>query len=157
LKSPLQLRSDAVKWERFKEQLSLEIQDYLADLRDFRDALRSVEGWIALVLLLVSMLLVGVFLFMSMGFSPNPNSEVTTFLFSVGLKPCRPMDNITGVILFVNLFMLLFLVVITLGNVLNLIGRVKRGEPREPRDLIISASMLMVVGTGGIIFMTVIC
>lgn len=146
-----------MKWEQFTKQLALEIDDYLADLREFRESLRSAEGWIALILFLASMGLVGVFLFMSMGFTPNPNSEVSTFLFSVGLKPCRPMDNVTGVILFVNLFMLLFLVVINLGNVLNMIGRVKRGEPREPREIIISASLLLAVGIGGIIFMLINC
>jgi hypothetical protein len=36
-------------------------------------------------------------------------------------------------------------------------ARVKRGWAREPRDLIISALLMLVVGIGGIIYMRWIC
>jgi len=146
-----------MNWEEFKKEIAVEAKSYLADLRDFKESLRSAEGWIALILLLAAVFIVGAFLFVSLGFSPNPNIHITSFLDSVGLRACRKMDNVSGVFLFVNLFLLLFLAVITLGNVLNLLGRVKRGEPRQPRDIIVSASLMLTVGSAGIAYMVWAC
>ena len=59
--------------------------------------------------------------------------------------------------IFIDLFLLLFLTVVSLGNVFNMLRRVNRGLPREPRDLIISSSLMLAVGIGGIIFMLRAC
>jgi hypothetical protein len=146
-----------LNWRQLREQLASEAREYLTDLRDLRDSLRSIEGWIALGLLLASLVMLGIFAYMAMGFSPNPNAEITSFIYRIGLRPCRELSNTSGVILFIDLFVLLFLVAVTMGCVLNMIGRVKRGEAREPRELITTASLMLVVGIGGIIYMSVIC
>jgi putative copper export protein len=67
------------------------------------------------------------------------------------------VDNFSGVVMFVDFIMLLFLTVVSLGNVLNMMRRVRQGEPREPRDLIVSTSLMLAVGIGGIIFMLWVC
>lgn len=146
-----------MNWEKLKTQLASESLDYLADLRDLRDSLRSAEGWIALGLLLAALAMLGVFGFLAIGFSPSPNAEIVSFLYRVGLRPCREISNLTGVILFVDLFVLLFLTAVTLGSVLNMIGRVSRGQPREPGELITSAAMMLAVGLGGIFYMLWVC
>jgi amino acid transporter len=143
-------------WDRLGRQLGREARDYLADLRDIREGLRLVEGWIALGLVVVAVAITAAWAIVSLGFSP-PNEHVTRFIYKLGLRPCRPVDNVGGVIIFINLFLLLFLTLISLGNVVNLIGRVKRGLPREPRDLIVSTSLMLAVGIGGIIYMRQIC
>lgn len=142
--------------ETLGKRLAREARDYLADLRDLRDELRRVEGWVALGLVVVALAITAAWAVVSLGFSP-PNEHVTRFIYKLGMRPCRPVDNLGGVIIFINLFLLLFLMVISLGNVVNLIGRVKRGLPREPRDLIISTSLMLAVGIGGIIYMRRIC
>lgn len=142
--------------ETLGKRLAREARDYLADLRDIRDELRRVEGWVALGLVVVALAITAAWAVVSLGFSP-PNEHVTRFIYKLGMRPCRPVDNLGGVIIFINLFLLLFLMVISLGNVVNLIGRVKRGLPREPRDLIISTSLMLAVGIGGIIYMRQIC
>lgn len=142
--------------ETLGKRLAREARDYLADLRDLRDELRRVEGWVALGLVVVALAITAAWAVVSLGFSP-PNEHVTRFIYKLGMRPCRPVDNLGGVIIFINLFLLLFLMVISLGNVVNLIGRVKRGLPREPRDLIISTSLMLAVGIGGIIYMRQIC
>lgn len=146
-----------MNWEKFKTELALEAKSYAADLRAFRDSLSSVEGWLALIMLLGSIFIVVAFLLVSVGFSPNPNVHILRFLQDIGLRACRTMDNVSGVFLFVTLFLLLFLAVITVGNVLNLLGRVKRGEPRQPRDIIVSSSLMASVGLGGIAYMLWAC
>ena len=146
-----------MNWQRLKTQLAGEARDYLADFRDLRDSLRFAEGWLALGLLLISVVIVGAFFFLAIGFTPSPNSAVTSFIYSVGLRPCRDISNTTGVILFINLFVLLFLVTAVLGSVLSMMDRVKRGEPREPRELISTAALMIAVGIGGITYMAWIC
>ncbi len=142
--------------DKFKRQLAREVQEYLADLRALREDLRLAEGWIALALVVAAVAITVAWAIVSLGFSP-PNEHVTRFIYKLGLRPCRPVDNVGGVIIFINLFLMLFLTLISLGNVFNLIARVKRGQPREPRELIISTVLMLAVGIGGIIYMRQIC
>jgi hypothetical protein len=143
-------------WVNFKKQLAREVSEYLADLREIRDDLKSVEGWIAFGLIVMAALMTVAWLIVSLGFNPE-NEHINTLLYKLGLRSCRPIGNFSGVIVFVDFFLLLFLTVITLGNSVRMAARVKRGWAREPRDLIISALLMLVVGIGGIIYMRWIC
>lgn len=143
-------------WKKLKIELAAEAREYLADLRDIRDGLRTIEGWIAMALVVAACAITVAWAVVSLGFSPA-NEHVMRALYQLGLRTCRPIENVAGVILFVNLFMLLFLTVVSFGNVLILIGRVKRHLPKEPRDLIVSTSLMLVAGIGGIAYMLWIC
>lgn len=149
-------RIAAMNYEQFKRQLAQEAREYLADIVAIKESLRSAEGWFVLGLVVMAVLITGAWGVVSLGFSP-PNEHVMRFIMKLGLRVCRPVNNFAGVVIFINLFLLLFLTVISLGNALNVIARVKRGQPREPRDLIISTSLMLVAGIGGILFMTAIC
>ena len=143
-------------WENLKHQLAREAREYLADLRELRDDLKHLEGWIAFGLIIASVLMTAAWLIVSLGFNPA-NDHISSFLYRFGMRPCRPVDNFGGVFLFVNLVLVLFLAAISLGNVFNMMRRVSRGQPREPRDLIISTSLMLVVGISGIVYMLKIC
>lgn len=143
-------------WNKLQQQLAREAREYLADLRDIREDLKSAEGWIALALLVAAVLIAAAWFIVSLGFNPA-NDHVTSFMRSFGLRACRPVDNFSGVIMFVDMIMLAFLTVISLGNVLNMMRRVKQGYPREPRDLIVSTTLMLIVGVGGILFMLWVC
>ena len=145
-----------MNWEKFRIQLAREARDYLADLRDFRESLRYLEGWIALGLVLAAILMVVAWGFVTMGFNP-PNEHIGAILYKFGLRACRPISNFSGVIVILDTFLLVFLTTITLGSVINQMDRVKRGRPRSPRELIVFASLMMVVGIGGIGYMRWIC
>ncbi len=145
-----------MNWEKLRRQLAREAYEYMADLRALKEGLKSAEGWIALGLFVAALIIMVVWAVVSIGFSP-PNEEMQVFMRKMGIRECRPVSNFSGVLIFVDMFMMLFLTAITLGNVLNVIARVKRGYPREPRDLIISSVMMLTVGIGGIIYMILIC
>jgi amino acid transporter len=145
-----------MNWEKLQQQLVREAREYLADLREMRDSLKSVEGWIVLGLIVATLFMAAAWAIVSLGFNPE-NDHVAAIIHTFGLRFCRPIDNFNGVILFVNLVMVAFLAVISLGNVFNMSKRVRQGLPREPRDLIVSASLLLLAGIGGIIFMLWIC
>ena len=142
--------------ETLGEQLAREAREYLADFRALREDLKNAEGWIALALLILAALIAVAWAIVSLGYNP-PNDHILSMLYKFGLRPCKPIDNFSGVVIFVDLFLLMFLTVITLGNVFNMMKRVREGQPREPRDLIISTSLMIVAGLGGIIFMISSC
>jgi len=145
-----------VNWEDFKSQLAREARDYLADLRDIRDGLKYLEGWIALALVVAAIAMMIAWTLVTLGFNP-PNEHIAGFMYKFGLRSCRPINNFNGVIVIVDAMLLAFLIMITFGSVINQMDRVKRGLPRSPRELIFYASLMLVVGVGGIIFMRWIC
>lgn len=142
--------------EKLKQQLAREVHEYLADLRAIRDDLKSVDGWIALGLGVLVILMSAAWIIVSLGFNPA-NDHVSSFLYKFGLRSCRPINNFNGVIVFIDFIVLIFLTVISLGNVVNMMRRANQGYPREPRDLIVTTSLMLVFGLGGIIFMLKIC
>lgn len=145
-----------MNWEKFRRQLASEARDYLADLRDIRDSLKYVEGWIALGLVAAAVLMVIAWGLVTLGFNPA-NEHVASFMYRLGLRSCRPISNFNGVIVIVDTLLLVFLTTTTLGSVINQMDRVKRGLPRNPRELIFYACLMLVVGVGGIIYMRWIC
>lgn len=145
-----------MNWEKLRRQLAREAQDYLADLRDIRASLQYLEGWIALGLVAATILMMIAWALVTLGFNP-PNEHVARFMYKFGLHSCRPISNLNGVIVIVDTMLLVFLITITLGSVINQMDRVKRGLPRNPRELILSAALTLLVGVGGILYMRWIC
>lgn len=143
-------------WERFQRQLAQEAREYLADLREIRDSLRYIEGWIALALVTAALLMLIAWAFVTLGFNPA-NDRVSGLIYQLGLHSCRPISNLNGVIVIIDALLLVFLTVVTLGSVMNQMERVRKNQRREPRELISYASMMLVVGLGGIVYMLLIC
>ena len=142
--------------ETLKARLAREAREYLADLRELRDDLKSAEGWIVFFLLIAAALIAVAWFVVSLGFNPA-NEHITSWLYRLGMHSCRPVDNFSGVVIFVDFVLLAFLTVVTLGNAINMMRRVRRGQPRQPRDLIVSAALMLGAGIGGIAFMLWVC
>jgi hypothetical protein len=145
-----------MNWKNFRSQLAAEARDYLAALRDLRDNLRYLEGWITLALVAATILMLIAWALASLGFNP-PSEHVGQFMHRFGLWSCRPISNFNGVIVIVDAMLLVFLIAVTLGSVLNQMERVKQGQPRNPGELIFLILLMLVVGVGGIVYMRWIC
>ena len=143
-------------WDKLQRQLAREAREYLADLRNIKESLQYAEGWVALLLIVGCVAMLCVWGVVSLGFSP-PNDHVSDILTSLGMRFCRPLENVAGVIIIIDVLLTIFLAAITLGNVFSMMIRAQRGLPRNPRDMIVSALLLMAVGIGGILFMLAIC
>lgn len=143
-------------WEKLKVQLAREAREYLADLRDIRDGLRYYEGWIALLLVVATIAMLAAWALTSLGFSP-PNEHVTRFIYRLGQRTCRPVDNFSGMVILIDLFLLLFLALLALGHVINMNRRARAGLPRKPRELIVTTLLMLAAGGGGIIYMRQVC
>lgn len=145
-----------VNWEKLRVQLAREAREYLQDLRDIKDSLQYLEGWIALGLVAAAILIAIAWALVTLGFNP-PNEHIAKFMYKLGARVCRPISNFHGVIVIVDTMLLVFLTTVTLGTVINQMDRVKRGRRRNPRDLIFFASLMLAVGVGGIVHMRWIC
>lgn len=145
-----------MNWEKLRRELAREARDYLADLRDIRDSLKYVEGWMAVGLVATAVLMAVAWALVTIGFNP-PNDHVMAFMNKFGLRSCRAVSNFSGVIIIVDTFLLVFLTTLTLGSVISQMERVKRGLPRNPREVILFASLMLVVGFGGVGYMRWIC
>lgn len=145
-----------MKWKDIRTEIAAEARDYLADLRDIKSSLKYLEGWIALGLVVLAILMIAVWALVTLGFNPY-NENVAWAMYKFGLHTCRPISNFNGVIVIVDAILLVFLTTITLGSVMNQMDRVKRGLPRNPRELIFYASLMLAVGVGGIVYMNWIC
>ena len=141
---------------KLRQQLHRELLEYLADLREIRDDLKSAEGWITFGLLIAAVAIGVIWALVSLGFNP-PNDHITSLLYRLGMRPCRPVTNFSGVVIFIDMILMMFLTVVTLGNAFNMMRRVRQGQRREPRDLIVSTLLMMAAGIGGIIFMIRVC
>ena len=145
-----------MNWAKLRIQLAREAREYLQDLRDIRDSLQYMEGWIGLGLVVAAILIAVAWALVTLGFNP-PNEHIAKFMYKLGARPCRPISNFNGVIVIVDTMLLVFLTTVTLGTVINQMDRVKRHQRRNPRDLIFFASLMLAVGIGGIIHMRWIC
>lgn len=143
-------------WEKLKHQLAREAREYLADLRDLREDLKSAEGWIAFALIIIAILMTIAWTIVSLGFNP-PNDHILSMTRQLGMRTCRAQENFNVAVMFIDFVLLIFLTVVSLGNVIAMMRRVKQGLPREPRDLIVTTSLLLFVGIGGIVFMLSVC
>lgn len=142
--------------ETLGQRLAREAREYLADLRELAEDLKSAEGWIAVALLVFAVLMTAAWAVVSLGFNP-PNEHIVSLTRQLGMRTCRPQENFNVAVMFIDLVLMLFLLAVSLGNVIAMMKRVREGRPREPRDLIISTTLLLFVGIGGILFMLAVC
>lgn len=145
-----------MNWDDLQRQLAREARDYLADLREIIESLRYVEGWIALGLVFAVIAMTVFWFITSLGFNPT-NEHISRLLVTFGQYPCAPVSNVAGAVIFIDLGMLILLAAMTLGSMFGLLNRIRQGLPREPRELIVLSSLMLVVGIGGIIFMRSVC
>jgi len=145
-----------VTLENLRRQLAREAREYLADLRDIRESLKFLEGWIVLALFLAAILMLVAWTLVTLGFNP-PNEHISKAMYNFGLHSCRPISNLNGIIVIVDTLLLVFLMAVTVGSVLNQMARVRSGQPRNANEVIYFLSLLLIVGVGGIVYMHWIC
>ncbi len=143
----------ALDLEKLGRQLRREWRDYLADFRDIVEALRHVEGWITLGLIF------GVLIVIALWFNTGLGFDQVTLVGSFRLsgRTCNPVSNVAGVLLFIDAFMMFFLGIMAIGEMLLLLDRVRKGQAPQPRQVALLAIGMLVVGIAGIAYMRAIC
>jgi formate hydrogenlyase subunit 3/multisubunit Na+/H+ antiporter MnhD subunit len=141
--------------ESLRERLRREAREYLADLRQFADALRRVEGWVTLGLLVLVGIISIEWFITGLGFDRlNPIAGT----FGVWRpRLCRPMDDIPALIVIIDATAMVLLSVMTLGEMMRLLDRVRQGLPKRPREVALPAVAMLIVSVAGIVYMRFIC
>ena len=144
-----------MNWERLQQRLAQEAREYLADLRNFAEALKRVEGWVTLGLGLAVIFMLVVWFITALGFD-RLNAAISALGQSHG-RICRPINDFSALMIIINAVVLVALSVLALGEMMRLLNRMRQGLPKEPRQVAIPAVLMLVVGTAGIIYMRIIC
>ena len=142
-------------WGRLGQRLRQEAYEYLADLRHFRDALRSAEGWITLGLVLAVVIMLVVWFITGLGFD-RLNAVISALGQSHG-RICHPLTDFSALGIIIDAVTMCMLALLALGEMMRLLDRVRLGLDKNWRKVAIPAAWMLVTGTAGIIFMRWIC
>lgn len=141
--------------ETLGRRLRREAYEYMADLRNFAEALKRAEGWFTLGLLLMVLFMMAVWFITGLGF--DRLNQVVSELGQPRGRMCRTVGDIDALILILNAMLLFMLAILSLGEMMRLLDRARRGQPKEPRKVAAPAALMLVVGVAGIAYMRYIC
>jgi hypothetical protein len=138
-----------------REQLRLEMSQYLADFRMFGEALRRIEGWGALALILAVMTVFAVWFVTGFGFD-HLNSVAGTFKI---WRPrlCRPPSDLSAFILVLHAVAVTILALMALGEMMCLLDRVKRKLPTHPSYVVWPVVLMVIFSIAGFLYAGTIC
>lgn len=145
----------AINWGGIGRQLAREAREYLADIRSILDALKRVEGWITLGLVIAVLFMVVVWFITGLGFD-RLNDVATSFRVWRPVH-CKVLTDMNAIIIVLNALAMGMLALMALGEMMSLLDRTRRGLPQEPRRVAIPTLFMLLVGGAGILFMRYIC
>lgn len=145
----------AIDWDKLEARLRHEAREYLADLRNFGEALKRTEGWVTLGLILAVIFMLVVWFITGLGFD-RLNAVISALGQSHG-RICRPLTDFAALVVILDAVVMTMLAVVTLGEMMRLLNRMNKGLPKQPRQVAIPAALMLVTGTAGIIYMRAIC
>ena len=145
----------AIDWERLGRELAREAREYLADIRNILEALRRVEGWITLGLILAVLFMAAVWFITGLGFDRLNDIAISFRVW----RPvhCKPLTDLNAMVVVLNALVLGLLALTALGEMMELLDRMRHGLPKEPRRVAYPAFSMLIVGSAGIAFMRYIC
>jgi uncharacterized membrane protein YidH (DUF202 family) len=147
--------SDKKKRGGLARQLAYELHEYVADLRDLFSSLKSVEGMVALVLIIVIVgLAIGWFV-LGLGF--DRLVSVTNALGVARPRVCRDVDDAHGAILVIGGVVFLLLAVLAIGEMMRLIDRVRHGQAARPSAVLFPTLGMLFFGLAGMAMMRFWC
>jgi hypothetical protein len=144
-----------MNWEKLRRQLRREAREYLADLHNFREGLRHLEGWLTLGLVLAVVFMVVVWFITSLGFD-RLNSMAGSF---GAWRPriCRPLENTSALIMVIDSIIMMLLAVVAVGEMMRLLDRKRTGRPADYRAVAVPSFLMLIAALAGIIYMRMIC
>ncbi|CAB1370323.1 hypothetical protein [Denitratisoma oestradiolicum] len=144
-----------MNWEKLRRQLRREAREYLADLRNFRDALRYVEGWLTLGLLLAVIIMMVIWFITALGFD-----RLNSLVGSLSVwrpRICRPLTDFNALALILDSLVMVLLAIISIGEMMRLLDRKRWGEAPNYRAVAAPAFFMLIAAIVGIIYMRIIC
>lgn len=140
---------------KLKKRLAWELQEYLADFRNLWQELKSTEGWTALVLVAVVIVLIGAWFFVGLGF--DRLLSVATAWGVWRPTSCRDITDAQGLFIVLDGVTFFLVAVYALGEMMLLIDRRRHRRPPKPLAVLAPTLAMLVVGLAGIIAMRIWC
>ncbi|RTL55739.1 MAG: hypothetical protein EKK46_05805 [Rhodocyclaceae bacterium] len=140
-------------WEDIRQQLLREAREYFADLREILDSLKRVEGWLTLILLIVTFFVVIYWFITGMGFDTRNSLSGTLG----SMRQCSPISDRNALFIALDGVCMMLFALFALGEMVALLMRIKQGRPAQPRTVAALSAMMLVTGVAGIIYMKSIC
>jgi hypothetical protein len=138
-----------------RRQLAYEFREYVADQRDLFASLKSVEGMVALILIVVTVgLTVGWFV-LGLGF--DRLLSVSAALGVARPRACRDVDDTHGALLVIGGVVFLLLAVLAIGEMMRLIDRVRHRQPARPSVVLFPTLGMLFIGLAGMAMMRFWC
>jgi hypothetical protein len=137
------------------QRLAREASEYLDDLRDLFASLRSAEGLVAMVLILIVLGLTVAWFVLGLGFD-----RLMSAASSLGVwrpRTCRDVSDIHGLALIMGGVIFFLLSALAIGEMMRFIDRVRRGQPGQPRSVLIPALVMLGFGIVGLTMMSIWC
>lgn len=141
--------------EKLRRRLRQEAYEYLADVRNFTEALKRAEGWFTLGLVLAVLFMLAVWFITGLGFD-RLNMVVSSLGQSRG-RICRPLSDFSAMIIIIDAVTMTMLAFLALGEMMLLLDRVRKSLPRDLRKVSIPTAYMLATGIAGIVYMRAIC
>jgi|GEM_PF-1002915 len=145
-----------MNWDSLKKQLAREAREYLADLRNWMESLKRAEGVATLALIVAVVIMLVVYFKTALGFD-NLGSIYKRLGASNLPDSCMPLDDTQAFIFILNAVVMVLLTVLSLGEMMQLLDRVRDQLPPEPRKVAMPVALMLVMGISGIIAMKSWC
>jgi hypothetical protein len=136
-------------------RVAREVGEYLEDLRQLFAALRTPEGMVALVLVLIILGLTAAWFVLGLGFD-----RLISAASSLGVRrltTCRDVNDIHGLALILGGLLFFLLSALAIGEMMRFIDRVRRGQASHARSVLIPSLVMLVVGIVGLTMMRIWC
>jgi hypothetical protein len=141
--------------KRLRRRLAWELSEYLADFRNLWDELKSTEGWTALALTAVVIVLAAAWFIFGLGFD-----RLLSVAKSWGVwRPatCRDISDAHGLFVVLDGIAFMMVALLALGEMMLLVDRRRRHLPAKPLSVLIPTAAMLVLGLSGIFAMRAWC
>ena len=141
--------------KRLRKRLAWELSEYLADFRSLWEELRSTEGWTAMVLIAVVIVLAATWFFFGLGFDRLLSVATTWGVW----RPanCRDISDPHGLFIVLDGIAFMMVALLALGEMMLLVDRRRRHLPAKPSSVLIPTAAMLVLGLSGIFAMRAWC
>lgn len=141
--------------KQLKKRLAWELSEYLADFRSLLEELKSTEGWTAMVLVAVIIILTVAWFIVGLGFDRLLSIAATWGVWRPAY--CRDISDAHGLFVVLDGVAFILVALLALGEMMLLVDRRRQHLAAKPSKVLIPTLAMLVLGLSGIFAMRYWC
>ncbi len=131
------------------------LREYLADLLNIASGLKSLEGKLAMVLVLLFMAVTVIWFLATLSFDRLNGVASANGVWRPRL--CHSLDDFPAMVLVVDALVVALFGLMALGEMMILFDKARRKLSTRPMSVLVPAVLMLVSGVGGLIYMQSVC